>query len=59
MLFQLSTKTTLIFSVFERHAELTERERVHWDECVAVKLSRLEPTGLSYQGRHAGKVRVP
>ena len=33
------------FSVFERHAELTER--VHSEDWVTLKLSRFEPTGLS------------
>ena len=44
------------FSLCERHAELTECEQVHWEDWVALKLSRFEPTGLTHLGHHAGKV---
>jgi len=44
------------FSVCEHHAELTECEQVHWEDWVALKLSRFKPSGLSHLGHHAGKV---
>ena len=31
------------FSVFERHAELNEHKRVHWEDWVALMLSRFKP----------------
>ena len=43
------------FSMFERHAELTERERVHWEDWVTLKVSRFERAGLSRVGL-AGQV---
>ena len=40
-----------------RHARRCKRTvLVRWKEPMAPKLSRFEPTGLSYLGRHAGKV---
>ena len=44
------------FSVCKHHAKLNECEWVHWEDWVALKLSRFEPTGLSHLGHHAGKV---
>jgi len=41
-----------LLPAFERHAELTESERVDWEEWVAPKLSRFEPTVLSRLGCH-------
>jgi len=37
-------------SMFERHAELTERERFHCEDWVTFKRSRFEPIGLSHLG---------
>jgi len=39
-------------SVFKHHAELTECKRVHWEDPVAYKLFRFQPTELSLWQAH-------